>query len=131
MAALAVRATRQLGTLTLGVLLLAFSVGPAAQGEYPFRNSTLPIEARVTNILSLMTLEEKLACLATSTAVPRLGIPNAGNSEGLHGLVRKETADRPGIPTTSFGQVVGMGATWDRALIERAGEVQEIGRAHV
>src|SRR4051812_38240584 len=109
----------QRGVLAVGAFLLAVSVGTAAQVEYPFRNTANSIEARVTNILSLMTLEEKLACLTTSTAVPRLGILNAGNSEGLHGLVRNATANSPATPTTSFGQVVGMGATWNKELVRR------------
>jgi beta-glucosidase len=114
----------QRGVPTVAALLLAASLWPFAQVEYPFRDAASPIEDRVTNILSLMTLDEKLACLTSSTAVPRLGIPNAGNSEGLHGLVRNSTATSPAIPTTSFGQVVGMGATWDAELIGRAGAVQ-------
>lgn len=77
---------------------MAISVGPSAQVEYPFRDSANALEDRVSNILSLMTLEEKLACLTVSTAVPRFGIPNAGNSEGLHGLVRKATANSTAIP---------------------------------
>src|SRR5690349_13726820 len=89
-------------------LLLAVSAWPSAQVEYPFRDAARSIEDRVTNILALMTLDEKLLCLTNSTAVPRLGIPNAGSSEGLHGLVRRATAGSPAIPTTSFGQVVGM-----------------------
>ncbi len=112
------------GLTTTAALLLAVSVWPSAQAEYPFRDAARPIEDRVTNILALMTLDEKLVCLTASTAVPRLGIPNAGSSEGLHGLVRRATATSPAIPTTSFGQVVGMGATWDRELISRAGAVQ-------
>ena len=110
--------------LFVGACLLGISTRPGAQEPYPFRNSANPIEDRVTNILSLMTIDEKLACLANRTAVPRLGIPEAGSSEGLHGLVRKAAANAPEIPTTSFGQVVGMGATWDKDLIRRAGAVQ-------
>jgi beta-glucosidase len=112
------------GPLLLGVFTLAVSARPVAQATYPFRDPAIPVEDRVTNLLSLMTLEEKLACLATTTAVPRLGIPEAGSSEGLHGLVRKAAVNTPAIPTTSFGQVVGMGATWDRDLILRAGAVE-------
>ncbi|MEZ5290817.1 MAG: glycoside hydrolase family 3 C-terminal domain-containing protein [Vicinamibacterales bacterium] len=116
--------TPQRGLMIVGAFLAAVSVRPSAQAEFPFRDATSSTEDRVDSILSLMTVEEKLACLGVSTAVPRLGIPNAGNSEGLHGLVRKATADSPGIPTTSFGQVVGMGATWDKELMRRAGAVQ-------
>ena len=53
-----------------------------AQYQYPFRNPSLPIQARVTNILSLMTIDEKIACLSTLPDVPRLGIHGAGHVEG-------------------------------------------------
>ncbi len=76
------------------------------------------------NILSLMTLDEKLACLTTSTAVPRLHIPDAGGTEGLHGLVRKGDFGQKAVTTTQFPEVIGMASTWDPALIRRAGAVQ-------
>jgi beta-glucosidase len=84
----------------------------------------MPIEQRVDNILSLMTLDEKVACLATSTAVPRLHIPDAGGTEGLHGLVRKGDFGQKLVTTTQFPEVIGMASTWDPALIRRAGAVQ-------
>ena len=64
--------------------------------------------------------DEKLACLQTSTAVPRLGIPNMGGAEGLHQLVRNGGfgPEKP-IPTTSFALTLGLGATWDPALLRR------------
>ena len=91
---------------------------------YPFQNPNLPVEQRVDNILSLMTLDEKLACLTTSTAVPRLHIPDAGGTEGLHGLVRKGDFGGKAITTTQFPEVIGMASTWDPALIRRVGAVQ-------
>ena len=71
------------------VLLSTMRIPTPAQDQYPFRNPEKPIEERISHILSLMTLDEKIACLGATTAVPRLGIPNAGLTEGLHGLVRK------------------------------------------
>jgi beta-glucosidase len=100
------------------------AAGLCAQSQYPFQDPKLPLEQRVDNILSLMTLEEKIACLETNSGVPRLGIPNAGLSEGLHGLVRKGTFGQKKIPTTSFAEVIGMAETWDPELIRRAGAVQ-------
>jgi beta-glucosidase len=106
-------------------LILFCGLAPLrAQTQYPFQNPKLPIEQRVDNILSLMTLEEKTACLQTDSAVPRLHIPNAGWSEGLHGLVRKGDFGTTAIPTTSFAEVIGMASTWDPELIRRAGAVQ-------
>jgi len=85
----------------------------AQQYEYPFQNPNLSVEDRVANILSLMTLDEKIAALA-SPAVARLKIPTYGTSEAIHQVVLN--AGRGGgqaIATTSFSQVYGMGETWD------------------
>ena len=108
----------------LTLMALAGAMLASAQNQYPFQNPNLAIEERVDNTLSLMTLDEKLACLNTNTGVPRLGIPNAGNSEGLHGLVRRAQGNEGGIPTTSFAQVIGMSETWDPALIGSVGSAQ-------
>ncbi len=105
-------------------LLLAGMLPLDAQNQYPFQNANLPLEQRVDNILSLMTLDEKLACLTTSTAVPRLQIPDAGGTEGLHGLVRKGDFNQKAATTTQFPEVIGMASTWDPALIRLAGAVQ-------
>jgi beta-glucosidase len=94
------------------------------QNQYRFQNANLPLERRVDNILSLMTLDEKLACLSWSTAVPRLQIPDTGWSEGLHGLVRKGDFNQKVATTTQFPEVIGMASTWDPALIRRVGAVQ-------
>ncbi|MGC9946752.1 MAG: glycoside hydrolase family 3 C-terminal domain-containing protein [Bryobacteraceae bacterium] len=105
--------------------LLIAAIAPLhAQNSYPFQDPKLPLEQRVDNILSLMTLDEKLACLTTSTAVPRLHIPDAGGTEGLHGLVRKGDFGQKAVTTTQFPEVIGMASTWDPALIRRAGAVQ-------
>jgi beta-glucosidase len=105
--------------------MVAFGFVPLyAQKPYPFQDPSLPLEKRVDNILSLMTLEEKIACLEMNSGVPRLHIPNAGWSEGLHGLVRKGGFGSKLVPTTSFAEVIGMAETWDPELIRRAGAVQ-------
>ena len=104
--------------------LLAAMAPLNAQNPYPFQNASLPLEQRVDNILLLMTLDEKLACLSWSTAVPRLQIPDTGWSEGLHGLVRKGDFGQKAVTTTQFPEVIGMASTWDPALIRRVGAVQ-------
>jgi len=98
-----------------------------AQYQYPFQNPDLPPEERVNNIVSLLTLDEKIACLGTNPSVPRLGIQATGHSEGLHGLALGGPGGwgRPTpIPTTQFAQEIGMGETWDPALIRVAGGVE-------
>ena len=98
-----------------------------APADATFRDAALPIESRIDGLLAAMTLDEKLACLQTSTAVPRLGVPDMGGSEGLHQLVRRGGfGPAKPIPTTSFALTLGLGATWDPALLQRAGEAQGV-----
>lgn len=93
--------------------------------HYPFDDPNLPVEQRIDNLLSLMTVEEKIDCLGTSTGVPRLGVPNVGLTEGIHGIVQREARwGRKPITTTQFPQPPGMGATWDPALVRQAGGVE-------
>jgi beta-glucosidase len=99
----------------------------SAQYQYQFQNPDLPTEQRISNILSLMTLDEKIACLGTNPSVPRLGFKASGHVEGIHGL----TQGGPGkwgrpktIPTTTFPQGIGLAETWDTDILRQAGEVE-------
>ncbi len=93
--------------------------------HYPFDNPSLPVEQRIENLLSLMKVDEKIGCLGTLTGVPRLGVPNIGSSEGLHGVVQREARfERKPVTTTQFPQPPGMGATWDPALVREAAGVE-------
>ena len=93
--------------------------------QYPFNDPKLPTEQRITNLLSLMTAQEKIDCLGTKTGVPRLGVPNIGSSEGIHGVVQRQPRGKlQPITTTQFPQPVGMGESWDPALVQQAGGVE-------
>ncbi len=94
--------------------------------KYPFQNPKLTPEKRIDNILSLMTIDEKIDALGVQTGVPRLGIPSYGGSEGIHGVVQRgdQHGDHPRITTTQFPQPPGMGATWDPALVREAASVE-------
>ena len=98
----------------------------AQQSPQPFRNPALPMEKRIDNLLSLMTLDEKIDCLGTKTGVPRLGVPNFGSSEGIHGVVQRGggKVERSVITTTQFPQPPGMGESWDPELVREAGGVE-------
>ena len=76
-------------TLTiLGVAILAFSASGLAQYQHPFQDPALDTEKRIDNVLSLMTLDEKIASLGTSgVVVPRLGIRGTAIGEALSGVV--------------------------------------------
>src|ERR1700679_1289512 len=108
------------------LLALTLVSATAQQSPQPFRNPALPMEKRIDNLLSLMTLDEKIDCLGTKTGVPRLGVPNFGSSEGIHGVVQRGggKAERSVITTTQFPQPPGMGESWDPELVRQAGGVE-------
>ena len=94
---------------------------------YPFQNPDLPIEQRIDNILSLMTIDEKIECLDTNPSVPRLGIKGTGHVEGIHGLTQGGPGNwgRPlTVPSTTFPQGIGLGETWDQELMRQVGQVE-------
>lgn len=110
-------------------VLLAASPVWGQQYQYPFQNPNLPVEARVNNILALMTPEEKISALSTSPDVPRLGIRGSGHIEGLHGVAYGGPGGWEGhglkpLPTTQFPQSVGLGETWDPDLLQQAAAVE-------
>ncbi|MDE3105996.1 MAG: glycoside hydrolase family 3 C-terminal domain-containing protein [Acidobacteriota bacterium] len=110
---------------SLVVLPLAALGQQGTPASYAFRNPDLPTEQRIDNLLSLMTRDEKIDALSTNTAVPRLGVPSFGSSEGIHGVVQREQrGDRMPIRTTQFPQPPGMGETWDPEIVRKAGGVE-------
>ena len=99
------------------------------QQQYPFQNPNLETEKRIDNLLSLMTLEEKIEVLSTNPSVPRLGVLGTGHVEGLHGLALGGPAGWGGkgkepIATTTFPQAYGLGETWDTELLQKIAEVE-------
>ena len=125
--------------------LLAGSFLSAQTYEHPFQDPDLPEDVRIDNLLSLMTLEEKIATFS-GAGVPRLGVPSPGSSEAIHGLVRGGSTDlesfvrmskldearpaqqkRPGlVHSTAFPQGYGLGETWDREILKMVGEVMSL-----
>ena len=69
-------------------LFLAAGMAQAPTGGEPFRNPNLPLEDRVNDLVSRLTLDEKIAMLGQrQPAIARLGIKGFTNfTEGLHGL---------------------------------------------
>ncbi|WP_267394146.1 MULTISPECIES: glycoside hydrolase family 3 C-terminal domain-containing protein [unclassified Sphingomonas] len=108
----------------LGVLLVTAMAQPPSAPA--FRNADLPADARIANLLSLMTLDEKIDALSTDSSVPRLGVPSFGSSEGIHGVQQRGEgkARRTPVLTTQFPQPPGLGATWDPELVRQAGGVE-------
>jgi beta-glucosidase len=119
-------------------LSLATTLTLAAQAPYSFQDPALPLEKRVDNALSLMTVEEKINSLDTTGVIaPRLGIPGTPIGEAISGVVLggpifsmlgSVPGPEQGKPvvttaTTQFPQGVGLARTWDKPLMHRAGAV--------
>ena len=87
----------------------------------PYQNTSLSTQERVDDLVSRMTLDEKVSQLInTAPAIPRLGVPAYDWwSEGLHGIARSGYA-------TMFPQAIGMAATWDTALVGQMGTTTSI-----
>ncbi len=99
------------------------SNSPSPQPVY--LDPSRPITERVQDLLSHLTLEEKISQMVNGCpGIPRLGIPAYDYwSEALHGVARNGRA-------TVFPQVIGMASTWDSELILRvATAISDEGRA--
>lgn len=100
-------------TLTTTVLSLFPAQHIKSRSELPpYKNPSLPLEQRVDDLVSRMTLEEKIAQMQNAApAVERLGIPEYDWwNEALHGVARAGIA-------TVFPQAIGLAATFDEKLI--------------
>ena len=83
-----------------------------------YRNQSLSFEERARDLVSRMSLEEKIAQMQhEAPEIKRLGVP-AYNwwNEALHGVARAGVA-------TMFPQAIGMAAAFDAELIEKAADI--------
>ena len=80
--------------------------------SYPYQDPSLPIADRVKDLVSRMTLKEKVSQMVyDAPAIERLGVPKYNWwNECLHGLGRAGVA-------TVFPQAIGLAATWDVDLM--------------
>src|ERR1035437_8127563 len=109
------------------LIFLMVIIPLSVQNQYPFQNQTLTVEQRIDNIISLMTLDEKIICLSTNPSVPRLGIKGTAHVEGLHGLAMGGPSNwgrRNPMPTTIFPQAYGMAETWDTSMMHLIGQIE-------
>ena len=83
-----------------------------------YLNPKFPREQRVNDLISRMTLEEKVSQMMNAApAIPRLGIPRYDWwNEALHGVAFSGVA-------TVFPQAIGLGATFDPQLVHRVATV--------
>ncbi len=106
------------GRWLLVFLTFVMALTSQSQEPYLFRNSAEPIDKRINDLISRLTLEEKIALTGyNSPAVPRLNIP-AYNwwNEALHGVARGGLA-------TIFPQAIAMAATFNDSLLLEVADV--------
>jgi hypothetical protein len=98
---------------------------------YPFRNSSLPFQERVQDLVGRLTLDEKILQMTRggargntpAPAIERLGLlPHIWGSECATGL----GSDDGSFAGTSFPQPLGQAATWDKALIRQVAEATHV-----
>ena len=100
------------------LLSVAYSQQKPSDSNPPYKNPSLPVERRVDDLVSRMTLEEKISQMMNAAApIERLGIPEYDWwNEALHGVARAGYA-------TVFPQAIGLAATWNPDLVGRIADV--------
>ena len=103
---------------TLALVIASLSSAAAGAQTLPYQNQSLSFDARVSDLVSRMTLEEKVQQMKdVAPSIPRLGVPEYNWwNEALHGVARSGLA-------TVFPQAIGMAATWNDDLMFRLATV--------
>lgn len=86
---------------------------------YPYLNTKLSLEERISDLISRMSIEEKIKLLPThQEAIPRFNVNeyNVGG-EASHGVVTKLGN------ATVFPQPIGLSSTWNESLLKEIGAV--------
>lgn len=106
----------------LSLVSSAMSFGhPSAPGKHhggpPYLNPDLPPERRAVDLVSRMTLEEKILQMqSTAPEIPRLNVP-AYNwwNEALHGVVQGRAS--------VFPQAIALAASWNTDLMNKVADI--------
>ena len=128
------RATRTRGFFVISArtclaricLLAALPLAAPVLADEPlYRDTTRSIDERAADLVSRMTLDEKISQVQNNAAaIPRLGVPAyEWWNEALHGVARAGAA-------TVFPQAIGLAATFDpRLMHDVATAISDEGRA--
>ena len=100
------------------VIIALFFTSICSAQNFPFQNTSLSFEQRVNDLVSRLTLEEKVGqMLNTAPAIQRLGIPAYDWwNEVLHGVARTP------YRVTVYPQAIAMAATFDTTSLKLMGE---------
>lgn len=94
------------------IILAGLLANSACKNQELYKDPGQPVAERVRDLISRMTVDEKLSQLIdVADSIPRLGIPEYNWwNEGLHGVARAGIA-------TVFPQAIGMAASFDDSLM--------------
>jgi len=104
--------------LLVGLVSSTLPTRSSGQAKPPYKDPNLPIEKRVDDLVSRMTLEEKVSQMMNgAAAIERLEVPQyEWWNEALHGVARAGFA-------TVFPQAIGLAATWNTDLMHQVADV--------
>ena len=102
--------------IVIAILLVCISCVNEKKYDFKFQNQLLSTEERVSDLVSQMTLKEKVSQMRyDAPGIERLGLPEYNWwNECLHGVARAGEA-------TVFPQAIGMGATFNTELMFNVG----------
>src|SRR5271163_2055305 len=132
-------------TILVAAVGVAQSQDVPSNGPYPYKNTNLPVEARVRDLLGRMTTEEKASMLSganwmESVAIPRLGVPSIKMADGPAGIRSwmgpssvTNSSTSSSFTSTAFPPGIAIAATWDPGIAQSVGqaigqEMRAIGR---
>lgn len=103
--------------------IMAFVPYEQHSGKPIYLNTAYSFKERAADLVSRMTLEEKMSQLGnTMLAIPRLGVNKYDVwGEALHGVMGRN--NNSGMTAISFPNSVAVGCTWDPELIKRETKV--------
>src|SRR5271163_337951 len=97
-----------------------------SSGPEIYHDATQPVEARVADLLSRMTPEEKIQLLGGSAfmfthAIERLGIPELRMTDGPYGVREVDRSGGNQVPTRVYAAGLALAAAWDVDQAKKVG----------
>ena len=102
------------GLIIIVLAALLGGVSTATAQDFPFQDTSLTVDERVEDLLSRLTLDEKLSMMEhRNPAIPSLGLPAySWWNEALHGVGRNGLA-------TVFPMPIALAASFDEAMVQK------------